>query len=202
MTMIPFFIFVRRGLFAAGQVFGISVALISGVLIFILGSGFSVIDFVLSSLGKDPSLTGRDLIWKIAVDAIEARPLLGHGFLAYWMSGESTASYLRYVLKQDLVAFHNVYLEVTVAFGIVGLGIFVLGLIQSLWRGLQFFILNRSVLTVTPFLFIVWISFLSLSENPFFWNSQLHFIFICFAAFSSGSKSIPSLSISGGARSQ
>lgn len=182
----PLFLIMRRGLAPTGITIGLSLALTAGVALAILVSGFDVVNFVLFTLGKDPGLTGRDLIWTIGIDAALERPWLGHGFLAYWSSGESTAAYLRYVLKQDLLAFHNVYLETMVAFGVVGLFLLVMGLAQQIARSFVFLLREGAILAMTPLLFILWISVLCMSENPIFWNSQLHFMLVCFAAATCG----------------
>lgn len=183
MLVIPIFFVFRRGVFAASQVTSAFLAFTSFILLFLLLNRFDPIEFVLVSLGKDTGLTGRDLIWRIGLDAVESRPIFGHGFLAYWGSSESSASYLRFVLKQDLVALHNVYLEVTVAFGLIGLFLFVISILQQLRRGFIFFLSDNRIISAMPVLFCLWIAIICLSENPIFWNSQLNFIFMAFAAF-------------------
>jgi O-antigen ligase len=40
-----------------------------------------------AALMSDPSFTGRDVIWRFALDSIAARPLVGHGFQAFWGTG-------------------------------------------------------------------------------------------------------------------
>jgi O-antigen ligase len=186
MGIIPVTLQLRKSLFAVSQMFGIAVILSSSLSLMLFVYDFNPIDFVLLSLGKEPGLTGRDLIWRIGLDAVEDRPFIGHGFLAYWNSTDSTASYLRFVLKQDLVALHNVYLEVAVAFGLVGFVVFVLSMLQQVFRGWQFFLTDRRIISLMPLLFILWVSFMCLSENPIFWNSQLNFILMGFAAINLG----------------
>ncbi len=41
-------------------------------------------DIILGALGKDPTLTGRTLIWPYVIEAIRERPILGWGFCAFW----------------------------------------------------------------------------------------------------------------------
>lgn len=186
MGIIPLMLQLRKSLFAVSQIFCLAVIFSSSLSLLLIVYDFNPIDFVLLSLGKEPGLTGRDLIWRIGLDAVEDRPLIGHGFLAYWNSTDSTASYLRFVLKQDLVALHNVYLEVAVAFGLIGLVVFVLSILQQVFRGWQFFLTDRGIISLMPLLFILWVSFMCLSENPIFWNSQLNFILMGFAAMNLG----------------
>ena len=185
----PVFLVIRRGFVPAGIMIGILIAIAAAVALGIVVSQIDVVNLILSALGKDPGLTGRDIIWTIGMDAAVAMPVLGHGFLAYWGSGESTAGYLRYVLKQDLVAFHNVYLETTVAFGLVGLTLLIVGLLQQIVRAFLFLLRRGDIIALTPLVFILWMTMLSLSENPIFWNSQTHFMVMCFAAITCSSTS-------------
>lgn len=185
----PLFLIMRRGLAPAGITISLAIALTAGVALIILVMQFDVVNFILFSLGKDPGLTGRDMIWTLGFDAALSRPWLGHGFLAYWASGESTSAYLRYVLKQDLLAFHNVYLETAVAFGFMGPILLVCGLVQQILRGFVYLMRRGDIIAMTPLLFFLWITVLCMSENPIFWNSQLHFLLMCFAAATCGAQS-------------
>jgi exopolysaccharide production protein ExoQ len=45
---------------------------------------YTYAEVVLSSMGKDPSLSERTVIWSAVWDAISARPLLGYGYEAFW----------------------------------------------------------------------------------------------------------------------
>jgi O-antigen ligase len=81
-----------------------------------------------------------------------------------------------------LVSLHNVYLEVAVAFGLIGLIVFLLSIFQQIWRGGLFFLTDNRIIGSMPLVFCIWISMMCLSENPIFWNSQLNFIFMGFAA--------------------
>ncbi len=186
--LFPTFLIMRRGIASTGVLVGSGVALVASLALTLFISRFDPVAFVLDALGKDAGLTGRDLIWRIGMDAVEERPGLGVGFLAYWQSSESTAEYLRYVLRQQLVAFHNVYLETTVAFGLVGLSLLVLGLLQQYWRGIVYLARAGTVVSLVPLLYMIWISVLGMSENPIFWNSQLNFILMALGGAICGSK--------------
>jgi exopolysaccharide production protein ExoQ len=182
MISIPFLLALRRGTFPASQILGFFLTSVASLILLLTVERIDPVDYVLLALGKDAGLTGRDLIWSIGIDAVTNRPLLGHGFLAYWASQESTASYLRYVLKQDLVSLHNVYLEVSVAFGILGLVLFLASMIKLLFRTFLFFQNDKRIVSIIPLIYVLWIAIIGLSENPVFWNSQLNFLLMAFAA--------------------
>ncbi len=130
-------------------------------------------DLALGSVGKDPTLTGRTILWQFAWDAIGSSPLLGLGFKGYWEGTGTTVLYLRYVIGQDLWFFHNCFLEVAVAFGIFGLLLFVGTLSISAYRAASRFYTERSGTTLWSMIMMVVLIIYCFVENPLFWNHSL-----------------------------
>ena len=84
-------------------------------------------DTIFELLGKDPSLSGRTLIWPYVVDQIIQRPLFGWGFCAFW----STANPLAYQVSKAIAGpdnwwifvvpeAHNGVLEILLEIGFLG----------------------------------------------------------------------------------
>ncbi|MGP1358474.1 O-antigen ligase family protein [Roseicyclus sp.] len=81
--------------------------------------------FVLDTTGKDITLTGRTDLWRVALDEIAARPLLGTGYQAFWHSGNPLAQSLWAqfgIESRSGFNFHNLYLSNAVEIGILGAG--------------------------------------------------------------------------------
>lgn len=100
--------------------------IVGGVLgALVLGMSYTL---VLELLGRDPSLTNRDLIWEFTLDNWSRRPLTGFGFRAFW-----TAPYnigLVHVYFYDAYdQSHNGFLQILLDLGLVGLSLFVLWLL-------------------------------------------------------------------------
>jgi len=92
----------------------------------IMGASLFFDDYgaVLDALGKDSSLTGRTYLWEKAVDFINARPLLGIGYQAFWRVGYPPAEDLWRINQVESGAgfhFHNLYLNTGVELGIAGI---------------------------------------------------------------------------------
>lgn len=86
---------------------------------------------ILRSFGRDPTMTGRTVIWPMLVGSILKRPLLGYGFYAFWqrLAGESYT-----VIKATNWSFgyaHNGFLEIALQLGLLGLALFFVTLIQA-----------------------------------------------------------------------
>ena len=89
---------------------------------------------------KDPTLTGRTYLWYRANDLITEAPLLGRGYSAFWIQGNTDAEGLwRYagIAERGGFTFHNIGVEVLVHLGWVGLFLFaatlLIGVLALIW---------------------------------------------------------------------
>jgi O-antigen ligase len=78
-------------------------------------------DLIFEALGKDPSLTGRTLIWDALLRRVEERPLLGHGYSAFWGAHSAPAAWIRRETEWLVPSAHNGWLEILAELGWVGL---------------------------------------------------------------------------------
>jgi exopolysaccharide production protein ExoQ len=100
-----------------------------GVII-LLGSALwlldGVFDIALTSIGKDSTLTGRTVLWSQAIDLIADHPFGGLGLQAFWIEGNRGAERLWAFFFIDTRAgfhFHNLWLEIGVELGLLGIAI-------------------------------------------------------------------------------
>lgn len=75
---------------------------------------------VAGAIGEDTTLTGRDAIWELALQAGSARPLLGYGYGAFW-GATAAADDIRERLQWRVPDAHNGFLDVWLELGLVGL---------------------------------------------------------------------------------
>jgi len=111
----------RRLLLAVLLLFG-TVALLSESLWF-----QPLMETVLSSAGKDQTLTGRTYIWQRGYEVIADHSALGVGYNAFWYPGNPEAEILwdfGGIGEKRGFNFHDTIIEVLVHFGYVGLALF------------------------------------------------------------------------------
>lgn len=92
---------------------------------------------------KDPTLTGRTYLWYRADQLIAEQPLLGRGFYAFWLQGNTDAEGLwRYagITSRGGFSFHNTGVEILVQLGWLGLIIVLLAVLVGLGLLLRRFI--------------------------------------------------------------
>ncbi|OZB15727.1 MAG: hypothetical protein B7X55_09100 [Rhodobacterales bacterium 34-62-10] len=119
----------------------------------------------LNALGKDTTLTNRTLIWEAGHLAAKEKPWLGHGLESFWRpdSGAAqTINELDHRAPGTRHSFHNVYIEVQVALGFVGLILMICALAWSYMNNVvswlrsqgmasSFFLAVGSVILITSF---------------------------------------------------
>lgn len=89
---------------------------------------FGEFDALLVYLGKDVTLSGRIYIWQQAITSIEAHPIFGVGYQAFWQAGNWASEELWQmfgVTEKIGFHFHNLYFQIAVDLGLLGLSLLV-----------------------------------------------------------------------------
>ncbi len=119
-------------------------------------------------------MTGRTVLWDFGMRQVEATPILGVGYKAFWETPVTSGAYLRHWMGQDLWTFHNNYVDVLVALGALGLIVFVIGIVVSLANAINRFSSNRSPINAWALFFLVHILVVSMAEDTLFYNHSLN----------------------------
>jgi O-antigen ligase len=99
------------------------------VLIYLTAPGL-----LLGVLGKDETLTGRTDIWVELLRAIEQKPALGYGYLAFWGLESEPRYWLQRAVDWNAPSGHNGWLDLAISLGLVGVALFLVDMLVSLWR--------------------------------------------------------------------
>jgi exopolysaccharide production protein ExoQ len=90
-------------------------------------------NYVSYMLYGDSSFTGRTVIWDFAQHEIERRPLLGWGYLSFWLVGPDAPSIVEAPgWVKTMPNAHNGYYDTMLEMGYLGLGFLVLFIIATL----------------------------------------------------------------------
>ena len=100
------------------------------VLLGSLAAAGGLLDGLLGTLGKDPTLSSRTEIWSQSMQLVLERPLLGQSIASFWQQGivENTGMWFPNA--------HNGYLQLAIELGLVGLGLFLFQLATTVVRSL------------------------------------------------------------------
>jgi exopolysaccharide production protein ExoQ len=107
-----------RPLILCGVIFSVI-----GIFAFLLLFSDDLFGQGLQLLGKDSTLTGRTYLWERATQMMRDNPILGVGLQAFWVQGNPYAEELwaRFQPGRTGYNFHNIWYEIGVHFGYVGL---------------------------------------------------------------------------------
>jgi exopolysaccharide production protein ExoQ len=107
-------------------------------LIFLDGETFAEL---LTSLGRDVTLSGRVPLWNAVWPFIENRFWLGYGYEAFWVESQEAMRVIEVQAKFRAYYSHNGVLEIMLAIGAVGAMIFAVVFVQFLGRMIS--VVNR-----------------------------------------------------------
>lgn len=168
------------------------IVLVSGVAAF-----FLVGPDVLALLDRDPTLTGRTLLWSWGLETALERPVLGWGFFGYFGSDEAAAA-ARQILafrNYDVPHFHSSYIQLLAEAGIVPAILIIAVLFYTLGRSYQAYLRGGGVQSlayytiIASLLFVGGFSLVFIRYNDI--STSLLFIMVCYTYRVAGKASRP-----------
>jgi O-antigen ligase len=133
-------------------------------------------------LPLDTSFTGRTEIWQYAIDKIDERRWLGHGFFAFWNTDA-----VRYGNGDDTTVWagnaahaHNGYLDAALAMGYPGLIVTLVALVAQPARDFRAAVIAGADPALTLMLFQIWLFGLYLSSLESFFYDRSNAIWVTF----------------------
>jgi len=91
-------------------------------------------DEAMQVLGRSSDLTGRTDLWHWVIIMIMKRPWLGYGYSSFWRGGSDQSDVIEAHIGWSPIYAHDGYLELALSVGLVGLLIFLVVIVQGLWR--------------------------------------------------------------------
>jgi exopolysaccharide production protein ExoQ len=151
--------------------------------IFLFFSGISLAE-VSNYLYGDPTLTGRDFIWRYTLQVFEGRPLSGIGYGALWQVGEQ----LEAVLINANITWgivneaHNGYIDILAQLGIFGFVFLIIFIAISLVRIYRYAdqFEQRGIFGLADYaIYIIWGAVVyNITESLFFFSGDLWFVLV------------------------
>jgi len=150
--------------------FFITLSLVGGAIATFVVSGW---DSLLVSLGKDPTLSGRTDIWEVVIENIWERPWFGYGYQGFWQE-KGDADLVWRVIRYKVFHAHNGFLNIAVELGLVGMFLFVLSVLFTYIRALQWARLGKTSEYLWPITYITFLLMYNYTETT---NITQHSLF-------------------------
>ncbi len=103
----------------------------------------SLVAFMVTSSGRDMTLTGRTVLWSDLIRISMSNPLLGSGYGGFWLGDLGNDLWLRHTWEPEQA--HNGYIDILVNLGFIGLILFTGLLVASYRRILENLKTDRNV---------------------------------------------------------
>lgn len=95
-----------------------------GLIAFLAMPNNSLMNDFLAAVGKDATLTNRTIIWEMGNRVAKENPWFGTGLEVFWQRDSGPAQTLNEMDNKAIgtkLSFHNTYIEIKVALGLVGM---------------------------------------------------------------------------------
>lgn len=136
-------------------------------------------------LGKDPTMSGRTTIWVQAIAQIKAKPLLGHGFSAFWSEDNPAARSIGNTLYPGFYAYHshNGFIDIILNVGWIGLAVFSIGFISTWILALKYAYKPNSPGDTWPLAVMVLVTLYNITESTLI-SDNINWLFYVMAYLS------------------
>ncbi len=134
-------------------------------------------------LGKDPTLTGRTKIWAQVLPKIMERPLFGHGYQGFWQKWDGESADVLYGQGWLVPHAHNGFLDLALDLGLIGLTLFILGFVLTLFRSLYLFQQHRNLEILWPVLLLFFFLIANIAENTMLKRNDLFWVLYSSSTF-------------------
>ena len=129
------------------------------------------------SLGRDPGLTGRFMLWGVAVEWIKERPLLGHGLDAFWSNYYGPAADFRIASGwHEGGTAQNGFIDLWLDLGLIGVLLFVLSFVFTYRQALNLAKTTKNSEGLWPITYLTFLFVYSLTEFSFLSRNNLYWI--------------------------
>jgi exopolysaccharide production protein ExoQ len=153
-----------------------SILFIGSVVIYLVDNAAIIVGF----LGKDLTLSGRDQLWGAILQMVNQRPWFGYGYEAFWyVTGQSSLPDLVWnMIGWDAPHAHNGLLEILLALGWIGAGLFLVTFVSNIWRSLQRIAINPSATSYCSMIFLIYIVLTNITEKNFFGSNLTWILYV------------------------
>jgi O-antigen ligase len=133
----------------------------------------SNVDGLSRLLGRDPTLSGRTLIWGLVWPSLLKRPILGYGYDAFWLGLKGESAHIESVLGWVIPHSHNGFLDLGLNLGAVGLVVYLYLWIRSFRKGIEFIRLEHRAIGLLPVTYLCFFALHNLFESSLLASDSL-----------------------------
>ncbi|BAZ08392.1 O-antigen polymerase [Calothrix sp. NIES-4071] len=133
---------------------------------------------LLTSLGRDATLTGRTYIWGTALTRLMERPFLGFGYSAFWAPGSRYALQASRALGSDWIPphGHNGFVDLAVDVGLIGLSLFFITYFTAFAQSLKQAYATKKPEQLWPLAFLTFLAMNNVTESCLLYLGNMYWV--------------------------
>jgi exopolysaccharide production protein ExoQ len=167
----------------------VSIVFLDLLILFLGGVGTIVLSSwseLLTSIGRDPTLTGRTPMWGVALHRLMERPLLGFGRGAFWAPNSPYAQEAGLAVANGFIPphGHNGFIDLGLDVGLIGVSLFAITFLVGYFRSLK---VAYATTESENFWFLAFLLFLfmnNITESFLLYKSNIYWTFYVSTALS------------------
>jgi exopolysaccharide production protein ExoQ len=160
----------------------IFILFVSGLVVFVLTNWVEL----LTTLGKDPTLTGRTPMWEVAFMRLMDKPLLGFGRGAFWAPGSHYAREAGRAVSNGFLPphIHNGFIDLALDVGLIGFGLFIISFVIAYSRSLKQAYATDKTENVWYLGFLMFLFMNNMTESYLVFKSNIYWVLYMTTALS------------------
>jgi exopolysaccharide production protein ExoQ len=143
-------------------------------------------------LGREPTLTGRTVLWAVAWEAIQQRPLLGFGYSAFWTGDLESATSARLAVGWETPNAHSGFLDLWLELGLAGMAVLLAAILATARHSVTVLRSYPGPEALWPILFCTYFLLYNLTESALLEQNSLLWAVFAFTVFSFSTRHQPS----------
>ncbi|MEN8447787.1 MAG: O-antigen ligase family protein, partial [Cyanobacteria bacterium J06555_13] len=135
---------------------------------------------LVSTLGKDPTMSGRTDIWSAAMIEINHKPLFGYGFSAFWTEDNPAALNIGNSLHPGFYTYnaHNGFIDIVLNVGWIGLALFMVCFVLTWLLALKYAYRPSSPEDFWPLAVMLLVTSYNITESSFLTDNLNWVLFV------------------------
>jgi len=134
------------------------------------------VDFIFHILGRNTTLTGRTFLWQEVWGMIQKHPWLGYGYDSFWLGREGLSKSIWQIIRWTPDNAHNGYLDLWLQLGLLGVVLFAVSFITSLFKAIALIRRENGWIEMFPLLFLIFMAIHNITESTILFRNQIFWI--------------------------
>jgi len=131
---------------------------------------------VVGALGRNLTVSGRTQLWRLVMSAVAQRPWLGYGYSGFWLGWAGPSAGIWAQTGWMPPDAHNGWLDVLLALGAVGLGLFTVVLVLGFVRSVRYLRTHSTSIGQWPLMFFAFLVLTNLTESSFLVRNDIFWV--------------------------